>query len=31
MIKTLENYQDESVLAEVRQEVKAITDAHPLY
>ncbi|MGT2802594.1 serine hydroxymethyltransferase [Streptococcus henryi] len=31
MIKTLENYQDESILEEVRQEVKAITDAHPLY
>lgn len=31
MIKTLENYQDESILEEIRQEVKAITDAHPLY
>lgn len=31
MVKTLENYQDEAVLEEVRQEVKALTDAFPLY
>lgn len=31
MVKTLENYQDEAILEEVRQEVKALTDAFPLY
>lgn len=31
MVKTLENYQDEAILKEVRQEVKALTDAFPLY
>jgi len=31
IIKVLENKDDEAVLAEVRKEVKALTDAHPLY
>ena len=31
IIKVLENKEDEAVLAEVRKEVKALTDAHPLY
>lgn len=31
MVKTLENYQNEAILEEVRQEVKALTDAFPLY
>lgn len=31
IIKALENSQDESVLDEVRQEVKELTDAFPLY
>lgn len=31
MIKALKNAQDESVLAQIRQEIKALTDAFPLY
>ncbi|MGT2907890.1 serine hydroxymethyltransferase [Streptococcus dentiloxodontae] len=31
MVKTLENHDNEAVLKEVRQEIKAITDAFPLY
>ena len=31
IVKTLENYQNETILEEVRREVKALTDAFPLY
>ena len=31
MVKTLEHYEDETVLEAVRQEVKTMTDAFPLY
>ena len=31
MVKALENHDDEGVLSQVRQEVKALTDALPLY
>lgn len=31
IVKTLENHQNETILEEVRQDVKALTDAFPLY
>lgn len=31
IVKALENYQNETILEEVRREVKALTDAFPLY
>ena len=31
IVKALENYQNETILEEVRREVKALTDVFPLY